>query len=258
MIIMSYNILGMRKGRYGAPRWKKRKENLKRILKDVLKTGEVDVACFQEVNALNLNLLKDILEKRGYEVLKLFPMQSFLRRQYNLIAVKKGIKVSKVEAIPHNEDKVYKTRFNQRIYFSSWEYRTTVFAKIEVDDNKYMVGNIHADHRSRESRERGIKKSLEYLENHKDCVGILVGDMNTYINSDNKEYLKSLNPNYEIYYNRNRHNLTFFRYDGTKKGTLDFAFIDKIISEVKLDVVKQSSVNLEGSDHRPLMIKLGG
>ena len=58
------------------------------------------------------------------------------------------------------------------------DYSTTVFIDFYYKNKKYLIGNIHTDHKSIEGIIKGTVKSLEYMDFIMADYKVVIGDMN--------------------------------------------------------------------------------
>ena len=257
MKVLSYNIFCVKEDSRKLP-WDLRQKNLRRILNEILADEDIKVCCFQEVNKLNLTNLQDILSTKGFVIPKKFAMKTDDLPQYNIVAVKKNIKVKNVFCLPHGKDKEYKPLKEQAIDYEMSDYRTTIFVEFEYNNKTYCVGNIHTDYISIEGKIRGSIKSLDYLDKNKSDYKFVVGDMNMVPNMAEAWTVFKYKDNYRIIDGANKFNA--FSYHGYKTEcnvNADWAFVPKATSKhYKYSIIKQKSLALEGSDHRPILIEI--
>lgn len=262
MKVLSYNIYGVKDTEYPIPKWEKRQENINRILNDLLKDKEIKVCCFQEVNQNNINLLAEALKNNGFKMLEKFPMKTENYNQYNIIAIRneQGLNINEVYCLPHGKDIEYKKVENQIIDYNMSDYRTTVFVNFEYNDKKYLIGNIHTDYISTEGKIKGTVKSLNYMESINCDYKFIVGDMNMVCHMSEVYNILKQNNNYATISRNREFNIldnSWHGYGTKEQVNVDFAFIEKNkINDYQYQIIKQTDMKDEGSDHRPIIITI--
>ena len=260
MKILSYNIYGIKDTNYPIPEWKERQNNLYINLSNILRDSDIKILCFQEVNENNIGLLSKIFDENDYICLDKFPMKTQNLEQYNIIAVKKDIKVNYTHCLPHGKDEKYKNIDEQIIDYGMSDYRTTVFVNFEYDNKMYCVGNIHTDYISTEGKIKGTVKSLNYMDNIEADYKFIVGDMNMLSHMSEVYNILKQNPNYITLSRNKKFNITDNSWQGygtMEQVNVDFAFIDKNKKECyDYKIIKQDDMMKEGSDHRPIIIEI--
>jgi len=260
MKVLSYNIYGVKNTPNGIPMWEIRQKNLEKILNEVLEDLEIKVACFQEVNDYNIDMLESILKSYNFECLKKFPMITESLEQYNIVAVKKekGLTVNGLVCVPHGSDLEYKEPMNQIIDYGMSDYRTTVFVNIEFKNKTYLIGNTHTDYISTEGKIKGIKKSLHFMNGIDADYKMVLGDMNMVCHMSEVYQILKENNNYMTLSRSSEFNVTDNSWHGyglKEQVNVDFAFIEKEKIECyDYHIIKQSNMMDEGSDHRPIII----
>ena len=260
MKILSYNVYGVKKTNLPIPSWEERQNNLYLNLSEILKDEEIKVLCFQEVNENNIELITKIISENNFICLEKFPMITQSIYQYNVIAVKKDIKVTNVFCLPHGKDNEYKDINNQVIDYEMSDYRTTVFVEFIYDNKKYLIGNTHTDYISTEGKIKGCVKSLNYMDTKEADYKLIVGDMNMVSHMSEVYNILKENNNYTTL-SRNRNfdvsDYSWHGYHTTEPVNVDFAFIEKEkINNYDYKIIKQNDIMKEGSDHRPIIIKI--
>lgn len=262
MKILSYNIYGVKNTNYPIPKWEDRQKNISRILNEQLQDNEIKIACFQEVNKNNIDLLSDILNKNNFTMLEKFPMKTESIEQYNIVAVRNNnnIKINYVYCLPHGKDNEYQKLENQEIDYNMSDYRTTVFVNINYNNNKYLIGNIHTDYISTEGKIKGAVKSLNYMDTINCDYKMILGDMNMISHMSEVYNILKQNDNY-VTLSRNKNfdisDNSWQGYGTQEQVNVDFAFINKNKKEhYEYEIVKQQNMFDEGSDHRPILITI--
>ena len=262
MKILSYNTFGVKNTETPIPNWNIRQKNMENILNKLLKDLDIKVLCFQEVNAHNMSLLEEILKANNFLILPRFPMRTQFITQYNLLAIKniKDIKVNKVFCLPHGKDETYQRIEEQVIDYGMSDYRTTVFVQFEYHNKSYLIGNIHTDYISTEGKIKGTIKSLNYLDHEKADFKMIVGDMNMISHMSEVYNILKQKPNY-MTLSRSRNfdvsDNSWHGYGNMEQVNVDFAFIEKSKKDMYCyQIVKQQSMEEEGSDHRPIIIEI--
>ncbi len=257
MKILSYNIFCVKEDKT-KPSWDIRQENLKRIFNDILADEEIKICCFQEVNKNNIDSLQKALQDIGFTMPKKFPMKTDDLSQYNIVAVRKDVKLKSICCLPHGKDEVYQPLKEQVIDYGMSDYRTSVFITIDYDGKTFCVGNIHTDYISIEGKIRGTIKSLDFLDKQDVDYKLLVGDMNMVPNMAEAWTVLKYKSNYKIIDGANKFNV--YSYHGYKTEcnvNADWAFVPKEENgQYKYELIKQKKVELEGSDHSPILIEI--
>lgn len=262
MKILSYNVFGVRNAESPTPIWEERQKNLKRILNTLLSDKEIKVVCLQEVNQNNIELLSSTLKDNDFEILEKFPMRTQNITQYNITAIRneKDIEIKNVFCLPHGKDKKYKKLEEQVIDYNMSDYRTTVFANIKYKNETYLIGNIHTDYISTDGKIKGMTKTLDYMDSITAQYKIVIGDMNMISHmSEVYNILKEKN-NYTTLSRNSKFDVSDNSYHGYGKQeqvNVDFAFIEsKMKNKYEYEIIKQSNMMEEGSDHRPVIITI--
>lgn len=189
-----------------------------------------------------------------------FPMKTNDLEQYNIIATRdeKNIIIKEVVCLPHGRDEKYHPINEQIIDYEMSDYRTTIFVSLSYNGKKYLIGNIHTDYISTVGKIKGTIKSLDYMDSIISDYKTILGDMNMVSHmSEVYQILKQKN-NY-ITLSRNKDfdilDNSWHGYGKQEQVNVDFAFIEKD-KEEKFDyeIIKQSNMMNEGSDHRPIII----
>ena len=262
MKILSYNIYGVKDTEYPIPKWETRQENINRILNIVLQDKEIKVCCFQEANQYNIDLLNEILKNNNFKMLEKFPMKTENCNQYNIVAIRdeQGIDLNEIYCLPHGKDTEYKKIESQIIDYGMSDYRTTVFVNFEYDNKKYLIGNIHTDYISTEGKIKGTVKSLNYMDTINCDYKLIVGDMNMVCHMSEVYNILKQNNNYITISRNKEFNISDNSWQGygTKEQVnVDFAFIEKNkINDYEYQIIKQTEMKDEGSDHRPIIITI--
>lgn len=262
MKVLSYNIYGVKDTEYPIPKWEIRQENIKRILSNLLKDREIKVCCFQEVNQNNIGLLDEILKNNNFKMLEKFPMKTENYNQYNIIAIRdeRGLNINYVYCLPHGKDTEYKNVENQIIDYNMSDYRTTVFVNFEYHNQKYLIGNIHTDYISTEGKIKGTVKSLNYMDLINCDYKLIIGDMNMVCHMSEVYNILKQNNNYTTISRNRRFNIldnSWHGYGTKEQVNTDFAFIEKNkVNNFEYQIIKQTDMEDEGSDHRPIIIKI--
>lgn len=262
MKVLSYNIYGVKNTSNGIPIWEIRQQNLEKTLNEILLDSEIKVACFQEVNAHNIDMLESILKSYNFECQKKFPMKTQSLEQYNIVAVKKedGLTVNGIICIPHGSDLEYKEQVNQVIDYGMSDYRTTVFVNIDFKNKTYLIGNTHTDYISTEGKIKGIKKSLNFMNDIDADYKLLMGDMNMVCHMSEVYQILKENNNYMTLSRGSQFDVTDNSWHGyglQEQVNVDFAFIEKEKRECyDYHIIKQQNMTDEGSDHRPIIISV--
>ena len=262
MKVLSYNIYGVKDTESPIPKWEIRQENIKKILSELLKDREIKVCCFQEVNQNNIGLLDDILKNNNFKMLEKFPMKTENCNQYNIVAIRdeQGIDLNEIYCLPHGKDIEYKKIENQIIDYGMSDYRTTVFVNFEYNNKKYLIGNIHTDYISTEGKIKGTVKSLNYMDTINCDYKFIVGDMNMVCHMSEVYNILKQNNNYVTISRSREFNVldnSWQGYGTKEQVNVDFAFIEKNkINDYEYQIVKQSDMKDEGSDHRPIIITI--
>ena len=258
MKILSYNVFGKKESKDKIPDWDIRVTNLIRTINDILKDDDIKILCFQEVNENNMDFITAICNQNNFDIIEKFPMKTRTIYQYNIIGVRNnaGISIKNIYCLPHGEDTIYQPVEKQIISYGMSDYRTTLFVKFEYDNLTYIIGDIHTDYKSTEGIIKGVAKSLDYMDNIKADYKIIVGDMNMPDDSDILKQILGLKPNYSIVSNNSEFDKSYHAYGNRQGLNIDFAFVDNNIkSNIRYNLIKQSSILLEGSDHRPVILE---
>lgn len=262
MKILSYNIYCIKNTEYPTPNWETRQNNIKRILNDLLKDTEIKLCCFQEVNENNIDLLTETLKSNNFNILEKFPMKTEHCNQYNLVAIRNELKetLNYVYCLPHGKDTEYMNIENQIIDYNMSDYRTTVFANFKYKSKKYLVGNIHTDYISPEGKIKGTVKSLNYMDTINCDYRLIVGDMNMVCHMSEAYNILQQNNNYTILSRNKNFNIldnSWHGYGTKEQVNVDFAFVEKSkIDNYEYQIIKQTNMKDEGSDHRPIIITI--
>lgn len=262
MKVLSYNVYGIVNTVDPIPNWIQRQVNIENILNKLLLDNDIKVACFQEVNKNNYNLLEQTLLKNNFKILEKFPMKTQLDEQYNLIAIKndEDIQINCVRCIPHGKDEEYKIIKEQIIDYDMSDYRTTVFVNFNYKDKSYLIGNVHTDYISTTGKINGMVKTLKYMDKFNVDYKMVVGDMNMVSHMSEVYNILKNNPQY-ITLSRSKNfdvsDNSWHGYDTKEQVNVDFAFIEKN-KECFYDyeIIKQTHIEDEGSDHRPIIITI--
>lgn len=260
MKILSYNLYGVKDTEASIPNFGIRCENIKRIMDETLIDDSIKICCFQEVNQNNISLLDSILNNNNFKMLEKFPMKTASYDQYNVIAVKKDIKIDYTYCLPHGADLEYKNIDEQVIDYGMSDYRTTVFVRFLYNNKRYLVGCIHTDYISTDGKIIGTVKSLNYMDNIEADHKILVGDMNMVPHMSEVYNILKQNNNY-ITLSRSKNfdidDNSWHGYGTMEQVNVDFAFVlKKMINNYDYYIIKQSDTFDEGSDHRPIIISI--
>lgn len=262
MKVLSYNIYGVKNTNDLIPKWDIRQKNIERILNEILKDNELKVCCFQEVNENNMELLSIILSNNNFKILDKFPMKTESINQYNIIAIKndKNIKINKVFCLPHGKDDMYKSVNEQVIDYNMSDYRTTVFVLFEYFNKRYLIGCIHTDYISTEGKIKGTVKSLNYMDSINSDYKLIIGDMNMVSHMSEVYNILKQNNNY-VTISRSKNfkvsDNSWHGYGMMEQVNVDFAFIEKQLKEkYDYEIIKQSNMLYEGSDHRPVVLTI--
>ena len=262
MKVLSYNIYCVRDTEYPIPKWEIRQDNINKILNILLQDKEIKVCCFQEVNQYNIDLLTKILENNNFKMLEKFPMKTENCNQYNIVAIRneQGIDLNEIYCLPHGKDTEYKKIENQIIDYGMSDYRTTVFVNFEYNNKKYLIGNIHTDYISTEGKIKGTVKSLKYMDSINCDYKFIVGDMNMVIHMSEVYNILKQNNNYATISRNKEFNIldnSWHGYGAKEQVNVDFAFVEKnIIDKYEYQIIKQTDMKDEGSDHRPIIITI--
>ncbi len=262
MKILSYNIYGVKDTIKPIPTWQERQKNIEQILNNELRDSEIKVCCFQEVNQNNIELLKDILKKNNFQILNKFAMKTQSYPQYNIIAIRnnQNIILENTYCLPHGKDLEYKVLSKQRIDYQMSDYRTTVFVYFKYKSKKYLIGNIHTDYISTKGKEKGVEKSLNYMDTIEADYKIVLGDMNMISHMSEVYNILKQNPNYITLSrskNFNESDNSWHGYGTKEQVNVDFAFVEKSkINIYDYKIIKQDRVMQEGSDHRPIIVSV--
>lgn len=262
MKVLSYNIYGVKDTEYPIPKWEIRQDNINKILNILLQDKEIKVCCFQEVNQYNIDLLNEILKNNNFKMLEKFPMKTENCNQYNIVAIRdeQGIHLNEIYCLPHGKDTEYKKIENQIIDYDMSDYRTTVFVNFEYDNKKYLIGNIHTDYISTEGKIKGTVKSLNYMDTINCDHKLIVGDMNMVCHMSEVYNILKQNNRYVTISRSKEFNVldnSWQGYGTKEQVNVDFAFVEKNkINDYEYQIVKQSNMKDEGSDHRPIIITI--
>lgn len=195
-------------------------------------------------------------------MLEKFPMITESINQYNIIAIRKEkcIKIKNVFCLPHGKDKNYVEINKQVIDYNMSDYRTTVFVNMEYEDKSYLIGNIHTDYISTDGKIKGTIKSLDYMDNIKADYKMIVGDMNMVSHMSEVYNILKVESNYTTVSKSDKFDISDNSWQGygTKEQVnVDFAFVEKDKKDkYEYKIIKQNSMMEEGSDHRPIIIKI--
>lgn len=262
MKVLSYNIYGVKDTEYPIPKWEIRQENIKRILNHLLQDIEIKVCCFQEVNKNNIDLLEEILENNKFKILEKFPMKTKTYNQYNIVAIRneEGLNLNEVYCLLHGKDLEFKKIENQIIDYNMSDYRTTVFVNFEYNNKKYLIGNIYTDYISTEGKIKGTVKSLNYMDTINCDYKFIVGDMNMVCHMSEVYNILKQNNNYTTLSRSREFNIldnSWQGYGTKEQVNVDFAFIEKSkMNDYEYQIIKQTDMKDEGSDHRPIIITI--
>lgn len=259
MKILSYNVFGKKESKDKIPDWSIRVKNLMQTINDILKDDDIKILCFQEVNENNMDFITEVCNQNNFDIIEKFPMKTRTIYQYNIIGVrnKSGISIKKIYCLPHGEDTIYQPVEKQIISYGMSDYRTTLFIEFDYDNLTYLIGNIHTDYKSTEGIIKGVTKSLDYMDKIKSNYKIIVGDMNMSDDSDILKQIIKLKPNYSIISNSNNPDKSYHAYGNRQGLNIDFAFVgNDIKSNISYNLIKQASISLEGSDHRPVILDI--
>lgn len=260
MKILSYNLYGIKKPNLPFPSWEERQKNIYNSLTNILKDEDIKVLCFQEVNENNIKLIIKIINENGFVCLEKFPMITESIYQYNIVAVKSGIKVNNVYCLPHGKDMEYKNVNEQVIDYEMSDYRTTVFVEFKHNNKKYLIGNTHTDYISTEGKIKGIIKSLNYMDKQNANYKFVVGDMNMVCHMSEVYNILKQNSNYTTLSRSTNFDITdnsWHGYGAMEQVNVDFAFIEKSKKDFyDYKIIKQDDMLKEGSDHRPIIIEI--
>lgn len=262
MKVISYNMYCVKDTEFPIPKWEIRQNNIKRILNSILVDEEIKVACFQEVNKNNIELLSETLEKNNFRMLKKFAMKTELFNQYNIIAVRKNIDiiVNEVFCLPHGKDSEYKNVDEQIIDYNMSDYRTTVFVNMTYKGKVYLIGNVHTDYISTEGKIKGMVKTLNYMDTINANYKMVIGDMNMIAHMSEVYNILKQNSNY-VTVSRNKNfdisDNSWQGYGTQEQVNVDFAFVKKDNKDnYEYEIVKQEDMMNEGSDHRPVIMTI--
>lgn len=195
-------------------------------------------------------------------MLEKFPMRTEIINQYNIIAIRKekSIKIKNVFCLPHGKDKNYVEINKQVIDYNMSDYRTTVFVDMEYEDKSYLIGDIHTDYISTDGKIKGTIKSLNYMDNIKADYKMIVGDMNMVSHMSEVYNILKVKSNYTTVSRSDKFDISDNSWQGygTKEQVnVDFAFVEKDKKDkYEYKIIKQNSMMEEGSDHRPIIIKI--
>lgn len=195
-------------------------------------------------------------------MLEKFPMRTEIINQYNIIAIRKekSIKIKNVFCLPHGKDKNYVEINKQVIDYNMSDYRTTVFVDMEYEDKSYLIGDIHTDYISTDGKIKGTIKSLNYMDNIKADYKMIVGDMNMVSHMSEVYNILKVKSNYTTVSRSDKFDISDNSWQGygTKEQVnVDFAFVEKDKKyKYEYKIIKQNSMMEEGSDHRPIIIKI--
>lgn len=260
MKVLSYNIYCVKDNIEGIPSWETRQKNLKINLDKVLKTEDIDICCFQEVNENNINVLTKTLVDNNYKILPKFPMKTSHVNQYNLTAVKESLNLNYTYCLPHGKSDEYKNIENQVIDYNMSDYRTTLFCSVSDENNSYLIGNIHTDYISVEGKIKGVIKSLDFLDKKKEDYKLIIGDMNMICHMSEAYCILKEKNNYQII-SRNKNfdisDNSWHGYGLKEQANVDFAFIEKDkINNYNYRIIKEYNILNEASDHRMIIIDI--
>lgn len=262
MKVISYNMYCVKDTKFPIPKWEIRQNNIERILNSVLVDEEIKVACFQEVNKNNIDLLSKILEKNNFKMLKKFAMKTEHFNQYNIIAVRKDkdITVNEVFCLPHGKDAEYKNVDEQIIDYNMSDYRTTVFVNMTYKGKVYLIGNVHTDYISTEGKIKGMVKTLNYMDTVNANYKMVIGDMNMIAHMSEVYNILIQNSNYVTVSRNKNFNISDNSWQGygtQEQVNVDFAFVRKDNKDsYEYEIIKQEDMMQEGSDHRPVVITI--
>lgn len=262
MKVISYNMYCVKDTKFPIPKWEIRQNNIERILNSILVDEEIKVACFQEVNKNNIELLSKILEKNNFKMLKKFAMKTELFNQYNIIAVRKDkdITVNEVFCLPHGKDSEYKNIDEQIIHYNMSDYRTTVFVNMTYKGKVYLIGNVHTDYISTEGKIKGMVKTLNYMDTVNANYKMVIGDMNMIAHMSEVYNILIQNSNYVTVSRNKNFNISDNSWQGygtQEQVNVDFAFVKKDNKDsYEYEIIKQEDMMQEGSDHRPVIITI--
>lgn len=260
MKILSYNIYCVKDNNGNIPSWDIRQKNLRINLNKILKSEDVDVCCFQEVNENNIELLTDILLDNNYKILPKFPMKTSHIYQYNLTAIKEELNLNYVYCLPHGNDKEYKNIENQIIDYDMSDYRTTLFASVSSGNKSYLIGNIHTDYISVEGKIKGVIKSLDFLDKREEDYKLIIGDMNMVCHMSEAYSILKIKDNYSIISRNKKFNIldnSWHGYGLKEQVNVDFAFVEKDKEKYyNYKIIKEDNILNEASDHRIVIIDI--
>lgn len=262
MKILSYNIYGVVDTKSPIPCWEIRQLNIERILNQLLIDEEITVACFQEVTKDNIDMLSRILENHNFKLLEKFAMKTETSYAYNLVAVKKNDKIiiQNVFCLPHGLDSVYKELDKQAIDYHMSDYRTTVFLDFIYNNKRYLIGNIHTDYISTDGKIKGVIKSLDYLDSVVADYKLIIGDMNMISHMSEVYNILKVKSDYTTLSRSKDFNIidqSWHGYGILEQVNVDFAFVPKQkFDSYNYQIIKQSSMCDEGSDHRPVIVDI--
>jgi len=260
MKILSYNVYGVKEPNLPIPSWGERQNNLYINLSNILKDSDIKVLCFQEVNENNMELILKIINENDFICLEKFPMLTESIYQYNIVAIKNGIKIDNICCLPHGKDVEYKNVSEQTIDYEMSDYRTTVFVKFKYNDKTYLIGNTHTDYISTGGKIKGMVKSLNFMDNIVADYKFVVGDMNMVCHMSEVYNILKQNPNYITLSRNENFNITdnsWHGYGTMEQVNVDFAFIEKSKKDFyDYKIIKQDDMLKEGSDHRPIIIEI--
>ena len=262
MKVLSYNIYGVVDTKDHIPKWNVRQDNLKKILHACLEDNDIKICCFQEVNQNNIKQLEKILTNHNFDILKKFPMKTQGDEQYNIVAIKKCMKMNLkgIHCLPHGKDQIYQSINEQTIDYGMSDYRTTIFVHVDYENREYLIGNIHTDYISTDGKIKCVVKSLNYMDGISADYKMVVGDMNMVSHMSEVYNIVKQNNNYITLSRSKNFDMSDYSWHGygyKEPVNVDFAFIEKnMISHYDYEIIKQHDITDEGSDHRPIIISI--
>lgn len=213
--------------------------NSKNIESDLLEE-DCDIYLLHEA-AIGVNLRSEPFKEKGYRV---FSHSGSSNNAFN------GVLITRLDG----EFKPVNLGYGTTSYiepFYSFSFvragRELLVIGVHIPPNIFMFPELE------KQRERAIRDITEDINNGRDSMGrevILAGDFNTHPSDKLLNYILNSSLDDAILFNKNRYDNTW----GPSLSPVNLARIDYIFVSKNLDTRYLDSFNIEGSDHRGLVV----